>query len=239
MSGSGSSTRPIVFGRRALSDPDLPTLSQALAETRRATARSSERICTNCNEACPADANWCEACGTDLDATQQTPARPCVSCDAAPVEITDDGWCQLCGTKQPAPEDHVVADHGWFAMVCDKGRVHRTNEDAGAVAPRPTGVALVVCDGVSSTDQAQHASRNAVTAIINVVENASSAGLDHAIVDAAAAAQEEIVRVTAPDTAEPPSCTMVTVVAETSGDQADIRYGWLGDSRAYWLARAR
>ncbi|MBT5753416.1 MAG: serine/threonine protein phosphatase, partial [Acidimicrobiaceae bacterium] len=88
----------------------------------------------------------------------EAPRNPCVSCAAAAAEITDDGWCQICGTKQPAPEDHVVADHGWFAIVSDRGRVHRTNEDAGAVAARATGVALVVCDGVSSTDQSQHAS---------------------------------------------------------------------------------
>lgn len=194
------------------------------------------RSCSTCGESCPDDANWCEACGADLDAVAQPPKNPCVSCDAAAVEITDDGWCQICGTKQPAPEDHVVADHGWFAIVSDRGRVHRTNEDAGAVAARTTGVAMVVCDGVSSTDEAQHASQNAARTIIDIVEHAKPTGIDQAIVQAANDAQVEILSVTARSSGEPPSCTMVTVVADIVGTQADIRLGWLGDSRAYWIA---
>ena len=198
--------------------------------------RVSSRTCLNCGEECPVDANWCEACGTDLDAVQTPPKLPCVSCGADAVEVTADGWCQICGTKQPSPDDHVVADHGWFAIVSDRGRVHRTNEDAGAVAARPSGVALVVCDGVSSTDESQHASQSAVRTIIGVVEAAKSTGIDQAIVDATHAAQGEIIDVTRRSSAEPPSCTMVTVVADVVGTQADVRIGWLGDSRAYWLS---
>lgn len=192
--------------------------------------------CGNCGEACPADANWCEACGTDLDAVAEAPKNPCVSCAAAAVEITDDGWCQVCGTKQPAPEDHVVADHGWFAIVSDRGRVHRTNEDAGAVAARATGVALVVCDGVSSTDESQHASQNAARTIIGLLDSAPVAKVDSAMVQAAQAAQAEILSVTSQSSAEPPSCTLVTVVADIDGATANLHVGWLGDSRAYWLA---
>ena len=194
------------------------------------------RVCSHCGEDCPADANWCEACGTDLDAAVQPPKHPCVSCDAPAVEVTNDGWCQVCGTKQPAPEDHVVADHGWFAIVSDRGRVHRTNEDAGAVAARSTGVAVVVCDGVSSTDESQHASQNATRTIIGRIETAKSTGVDQAIVQAAADAQTEILSATSRSTPEPPSCTMVTVVADVVGTQADVCVGWLGDSRAYWVA---
>lgn len=194
------------------------------------------RTCTTCGEQCPSDANWCEACGTDLDAAAVAPKNPCISCSAATVEITNDGWCQVCGTKQPSPEDHVVADHGWFAIVSDRGRVHRTNEDSGAAAARKTGVALVVCDGVSSTEQSQHASQSATRTIIDIVEQAASAGVDQAIVQAASAAQDEILNVTSRSSAEPPSCTMVTVVADVVGASADVRLGWLGDSRAYWIA---
>jgi len=124
--------------------------------------------CTTCGASCPADANFCEACGSDLDMPVIV-KNPCVSCQAEAVEITDDGWCQICGTKQPAPDDHVVDDHGWFAIVSDKGKVHRTNEDAGAVAPRPDGVVLVVCDGVSSTDASQDASQNAAREVAEVL----------------------------------------------------------------------
>ena len=199
-------------------------------------AAVEERTCSTCGESCPGDANWCEACGSDLDAVAAAPKQPCVSCAAPAVEVTDDGWCQVCGTKQPAPDDHVVADHGWFAVVSDRGRVHRTNEDAGAVAPRAAGVAMVVCDGVSSTAHSQHASQNAVRAIIDLIATARPAAIEQAILDAAKAAQVEIVGVTTRGAAEPPSCTMVSVVADIDGANATINLGWLGDSRAYWLA---
>lgn len=203
----------------------------------------SDRVCSACGAVNAVDANWCEACGADLDAPPPR-TEPCVSCGAKASEITDDGWCQLCGTKQPEPEDHVVVDHGWFAMVSDRGLVHRTNEDAGAVAERPNGVAMVVCDGVSSTDESQHASRNAATAIIDIV--GASAGpipgsanaplLTDAIVEAANAAQAAIVDATPQGSTEPPSCTMVTMLATVGAEQAELHFGWLGDSRAYWLA---
>lgn len=197
---------------------------------------AGQRECSTCGESCPVDANFCEACGTDLAAPAAPPKLPCVSCAADSVEITDDGWCQICGTKQPAPEDHVVADHGWFAMVSDKGQVHRTNEDSAAIAARASGVALVVCDGVSSTDESQNASQNAVLSVIAALESASADKVQEALIAGAAAAQHEIIAVTKAGTAEPPSCTLVAAVADTNGDQASIQVGWLGDSRAYWIA---
>lgn len=193
--------------------------------------------CPTCGEPCPTDANFCEACGSDLAAPNVAPKADCVSCGADSVEITDDGWCQICGTKQPAPEDHVVADHGWFAMVSDKGVVHRSNEDSAAIAARPAGVALVVCDGVSSTDDSQNASQNAARSVIAALESASADAVDAALVAGAAAAQQEIIAVTKAGTAEPPSCTLAAAVADFSGDEAIIRVGWLGDSRAYWIAQ--
>jgi serine/threonine protein phosphatase PrpC len=195
------------------------------------------RLCTTCGESSPVDANWCEACGNDLDALPEVPKNPCVSCGASPADITDDDWCQLCGTKQPSPEDHVVADHGWFAIVSDRGRVHRHNEDAGAVGARATGVALVVCDGVSSTDASQDASQNAARTIIGFLEQAGPGAIETGMIEGSRAAQTEIVAVTARDSAEPPSCTMVAAVADTSDDgaTAELHVGWLGDSRAYWL----
>jgi len=202
-------------------------------------AETIGQVCDNCGAVCPLDAKWCEACGTDLAASDVPEKSRCVSCDAPGHEITDDGWCQMCGTKQPAPDDHVIADHGWFAMVSDRGRVHRSNEDAGAVAARPEGVALVVCDGVSTTDESQDASQNAVRTIIKLLAEARFSDAETAIVDAAAAAQAEIVEVTSRSSSEPPSCTMVSAIVETTGDQGHIVLGWLGDSRAYWIGDGR
>lgn len=231
-------------------EPDLPVLptvdevpvtaettapaGQEMAETT-TTVEAPPRICKQCGETCRAEANWCEACGFDLDAQPIAPKYPCISCQAAADEITDDGYCQVCGTKQPAPEDHVVADHGWFAVVSDKGKVHRTNEDAGAVRARATGVALVVCDGVSSTNEAQHAAQSASKMIADMLEKPIFGNAEQTLVEAARAAQDEIIRVAPAGDGEPSSCTMVAAVAKIDGANAELRLGWLGDSRAYWI----
>lgn len=121
-------------------------------------------------------------------------------------------------------------------MVSDRGRVHRTNEDAGAVAARSTGVALVICDGVSSTDESQHAARAAVQVIADLIAGAPPDRLDAVFISAAQAAQTAIVDLDSMGTGEPPSCTMVAAAADVNGAIADLTIGWLGDSRAYWVA---
>ncbi len=203
----------------------------------------SERVCTTCGEAAPIDANWCEACGSDLDAPVEAPPEPayvatmpCVSCAADISEITDDGWCQLCGTKQPAPGDHVVDDQGEFAVVSDRGRKHRTNEDAGAVGATDDVLALVVCDGVSSTDDAHHASQAAAKAAVDVLlTSGSPAGAR--LHEAAQAAQRAVVEATPAAVETPPSCTFVAALVDlTDAAPTTITVGWLGDSRAYWSA---
>lgn len=199
----------------------------------------TERTCTTCGEVAPLDANWCEACGSDLDAPVETPPEPayvatvpCVSCGADMSEITDDGWCQLCGTKQPAPGDHVVDDHGSFAVVSDRGRKHRSNEDAGAVGANDEVLALVVCDGVSSTDDAHRASQAAAAAAVDVMlSSASPAG--PRLHEAALAAQRAVVDATPAVVDTPPSCTFVAALVELA-DPTKVTVGWLGDSRAYW-----
>ena len=199
------------------------------------------RTCTTCGEVAPDDANWCEACGSDLDAPVETPAEPayvatapCVSCSADIAEITDDGWCQLCGTKQPAPGDHVVDDQGEFAVVSDRGRKHRSNEDAGTVGANDDVLALVVCDGVSSTDDSQHASQAAAAAAVEVLlTSGSPAGAR--LNEAAVAAQRAVVDATPAVVETPPSCTFVAALVDRN-EATKITIGWLGDSRAYWSA---
>lgn len=218
--------------------------------------------CPSCDEAAPGDANWCEACGSDLvlpsadtlgndpmnpangagiaDAAGETslpPATdPCISCGAEPSDVTADGWCGICGTKQPAPGDHVVDDHGSFAVVSDRGRIHRTNEDAGAVGRNDADqLALVVCDGVSSTDDSHHASQAAVaSALDTLLSGTGDAGELLAL--AAGAAQQSVLDATPAVVSEPPSCTFVAALVEsTDAAQARVTVAWLGDSRAYWV----
>lgn len=221
------------------------------------TAVSVPSVCPACGEDAPEGANWCEACGTDLvlpgaDAPAGIGAvsdadsapepvltlatDPCVSCGAAPSDVTPDGWCGVCGTKQPAPGDHVVDDHGSFAVVSDRGRIHRTNEDAGAVGRNDAGrLALVVCDGVSSTDDSQHASQAAAASALEPL--LTSSGEPGELLSAAAtAAQQSVIDATPAVVSEPPSCTFVAALAEPlAASQARITVAWLGDSRAYWV----
>lgn len=206
-------------------------------------------VCRSCNEPAPADAVWCEACGADLatepaDAAPSTPdaaapafvaTDPCTSCGTDPSNITADGWCEMCGAKQPAPGDHVTEDGGWFALVSDRGVVHRSNEDAGAVSAERNRLVLVVCDGVSSTDDSHHASQAAAAAAREAIQMNESASRD-ALVAGALAAQSAVIDATPEGTTEPPSCTLVAAVAEPFAEQAFlVTVAWLGDSRAYWI----
>lgn len=205
-----------------------------------------QRVCGTCGAVAQPDDNWCEACGADLDVVPEIPAAaeepayvptgPCVSCGGEMSEITDDGYCQLCGTKQPAPGDHVVDDQGDLVVVSDRGRKHGVNEDAGSVGSQGRDrVALVVCDGVSSTDRSEQASQVAAHAARDVMLADDELTAGARMVAAAAAGQTVVVDATPPDAATPPSCTFVAALAETDGDSTRVTVGWLGDSRAYWL----
>jgi serine/threonine protein phosphatase PrpC len=86
-------------------------------------------------------------------------------------------------------------------------------------------VAAVVCDGVSSTRSSELAARAAADAALDVLLAGS---VREAIAAAAAAAAALVPR----GTRQPPSCTLVCgVLAEGA-----LHVGWVGDSRAYWLA---
>lgn len=212
-----------------------------------------DQTCPNCSETAPFDARFCEACGSDLDPTAAAaPAaapvaaapdpgpvatEPCVSCDADPSEI-DHGYCGACGTKQPSPRDHIEQDHGWYAAVTDRGISHHQNEDAMSVGSVDDSVILVVCDGVSSTDRPEEASQMAADLVRDHIAHAleSGADLEQALLDAFESAHDRISALDHATGTEPPSCTVVAAIA-VPADDATIRttYGWLGDSRAYWI----
>lgn len=202
------------------------------------------KVCSSCDAVLVAGSAWCEACGADLgvstdggpepEVAQESTIewQPCTACGSGADEISDDGWCMVCGQKQPSPNDHVVDDHGWFAVVSDRGITHAHNEDAGAVAARDDGVALVVCDGVSSTDDSQHAARAAADLIAEALGQPATQPLP-TLIAAATAAQGEVRALARSGQADPPSCTMVAAAAQVGDDEAVVTIGWLGDSRAY------
>jgi serine/threonine protein phosphatase PrpC len=146
--------------------------------------------------------------------------------------------------KQPAPGEHREVDLGAIAAVADIGLRHHRNEDAFAIAQvdLPDGVVriIVVCDGVSSTadaDVAAQAAANAACEVLRTVTATDSASFAKLTTDAIAAAQLAASAVP-PRDGVIPSCTIVTAIASLGGfpaTDAAVTIGWLGDSRAYWM----
>jgi serine/threonine protein phosphatase PrpC len=160
-----------------------------------------------------------------------------------PVE---DGYCTLCGTPAPRPRDHMTAQPApWVAAVSDRGRRHHRNEDAMALAAdaRPgSWAALVVCDGVSTSESSDVASLAAAGAARDVLARERGAGLASGrslaalaqtrITAAGAAAAKAVATATPHDHGEsPPSCTFVAALVEGPA----VTVGNVGDSRAYWV----
>lgn len=172
------------------------------------------------------------------------PARcPDPAC-GGPVDA--DGYCTVCGALAPRPRDHMVErPASWVASVSDRGRRHHRNEDAAAVAADTapgTWAALVVCDGVSSSESSDVASLAAVRAARTVLTRERGSGLasgaaltalaDSRVTAAGAAAARAVETATRVEHADsPPSCTFVAALV----DGAAVVIGNVGDSRAYWV----
>ena len=84
-------------------------------------------------------------------------------------EFTD-GYCTVCGQRRPEPDRDEV-DVGGIVLVTDRGLHHARNEDAAAAGIVPTGAgdgrfafAVAVCDGVSTSVDAQTAATAAARA---------------------------------------------------------------------------
>lgn len=172
--------------------------------------------------------------------------RVCAECGGA---VDADDYCTVCGTKAPSERDHFEeAPAAWVAGVCDRGVVHGRNEDAMAL--HATGeqgegrAVLVVCDGVTSSDDSHVASLAAARAARDVLRTPFPRGLgtaqsadaaaDRVLTQAVSAAQTAVLAHTEPSSTRPPSCTFVAGIVERNL----LRYAVVGDSRAYWLPDA-
>jgi serine/threonine protein phosphatase PrpC len=207
------------------------------------------RACPDCGADIAAGDRFCENCGSDLLlVTAGTPAtasaprpRGCVACGG--TDIDQDGFCARCGFAQPAVRDRVELDLAGVAGVSDKGLRHHRNEDSMAlrVTSDPAGsarhehVVAVVCDGVSTSDRPDDASKAAADAAADVLLAAARAGTDieDATRDAVAAGLAAVVELTETGGGvNAPACTYVSAVVACD----EVTVGWVGDSRAYWLA---
>jgi serine/threonine protein phosphatase PrpC len=146
----------------------------------------------------------------------------------------------------------VETDLAAIGGVSDRGLVHSRNEDAMALGLRlPAGAAAVLCDGVSTVRTPELAARAAVEAALDVLlaEAAEPPGDGStAATRLAAATGERLVREAVGTAAaavaalgetgdrDAPSCTLVCARVDYPGGAPLITVGWVGDSRAYWLA---
>lgn len=199
-----------------------------------ATVTQEQATCPACDEPVYPGEDYCEACGQRLGA----PVNRCPGCSG--TGISADGYCERCGLRQPDGTDHSEIEAAGAAGVSDRGKRHRRNEDAMALMATRDGVAAVVCDGVSSSSRPEDASRVAADTGAAALAELRTAGADPetATRTAIARAAEAVAALvdhggeTTQPNAEPPSCTYVSAL--THGDAVTV--GWIGDSRAYWLA---
>ncbi len=212
-----------------------------------------EGRCPTCTYPVTAWASFCEGCGAPLLPTAPPPplqpaggsaatrrlgaeaqARICSQCGGT---IDADGYCQTCGTKAPDPRDHSESTPApWLAGVCDRGLQHPRNEDAMAlwVAPAGDRAVLVVCDGVSSSAEADAASAAGADQACQVLAERADGSDDQiaeSLVAAAAEANAAIAAATSGDGISAGSATFAAAVVTADG----IHYGSLGDSRVYWI----
>lgn len=207
---------------------------------------SSQSRCPHCATAVqPAD-RFCEDCGGSLSELRKVaiprPAATDAPCTDCGNQAQFDEYCSVCGHRREQP-DRDEASLGPVVLITDRGIEHAGNEDAAAAGmwlgndeTRPDAIAVVVCDGVSSSDEAHKAATAASAAGVDAMlasiattkksRTAMLAGLDAAAKAAVAAGT---------GTGIAPSCTYTAVIVVPASGSAQVTVGNVGDSRAYWF----
>lgn len=202
-------------------------------------------FCPSCgDDASPRNAKFCESCGASLTA-DAPPRIKTRGCQCVKPEFDQDGFCQTCGLKPAKPLPPVEYEQtidAALALASDKGHRHPTNQDFGIVARRADGAALiVVADGVSTSDNAEAASRAAAKAVEKIFLKGRAPG------DALATEAERCVRAAAEAVIATPiaeryydgaaSTIVVAIISNNAATGAlEVGLAWVGDSRAYVVA---
>ena len=161
----------------------------------------------------------------------------CEKCDAGPEQIDAEGFCSSCGFRREARErDRIEFVQPNLGCVTDRGLRHHRNEDYFACAKVDENYVLVVCDGVSSSQQPDKAAKVGAEAACKALTTAVQGDIElEEIVKVAFATALTSVR-TIPYTksvdADPPSTTIVAAVVKNG----IATIGCIGDSRAYWIS---
>jgi serine/threonine protein phosphatase PrpC len=207
--------------------------------------------CMHCGATAVPAERFCESCGSILRAVRRAalpgPATslevPCADCGN---ETYVDDYCAACGNRRAEhPRDQVDLDG--IVLITDRGLAHPRNEDAAAAGivagepgEPPHAMAVAVCDGVSTSADAQAAAVSASMAGVDAMlralaasrkpRSAVLAGLTDAAMAAVTAGLDSL------DLSMAPSCTYAAaVIVPTPGGTAEIAVGNVGDSRVYWL----
>jgi PPM family protein phosphatase len=180
--------------------------------------------CPNCNAPISEGDRFCEDCGTPLFANQ---TLPCPKCETG--QLDGEGFCNSCGFRSgESSHARIVLTHSpQLAAASDPGLKHFPNQDAAAIAQDSTRVALVVCDGVSSSDRPERASQLAAATTCDALAQG------HDLVDAIALAIEAVQQLPSRGDEDPASTTLVAALVQNSL----VQLGWIGDSRAYWVSQ--
>ncbi len=190
--------------------------------------------CPNCDASVLAGDKFCEECGTSLT------ADGCEKCGAGIEAIDAEGFCTNCGFRRVAQKrdwlEITIDSH--LAGISDRGLRHNRNEDFLTLKQLNGAQAhiLVVCDGVSSSDQpdvaAQTAAESACLALANAWEKGENP--ESAMELAFATALKYVCNIPyiISINSEAPSTTIVAALVQ----DCTATIGWLGDSRAYWIS---
>jgi serine/threonine protein phosphatase PrpC len=206
--------------------------------------------CPQCAGVVEGTDRFCENCGSALAEVRRVAVPrsgrsgrgPCSDCGN--VTYTD-GYCTVCGHRRADP-DRDEADLDGVVVITDRGLEHFRNEDAAAAGSvidndtgRPYAIAVAVCDGVSTSDDAHMAaiaSANAGVDAMLTALTASRKARTAVLAGLADAAKAAAAAQTGNDRSVAPSCTYTAAaVVPTPPEQVQITVGNVGDSRAYWL----
>jgi serine/threonine protein phosphatase PrpC len=197
--------------------------------------------CPNCGSNVLEIDRFCEECGHSL-VIDATPAKGCQRCGAEASAIDEEGFCSTCGFRHVETEPPLVLTRSpQLGGVSDPGLRHPRNEDYLALETLASGAGtnahiLVVCDGVSSSQEPEQASRiaaeSASQTLLQEIQQHQTAevAMKRAITSALTAVCTLPFIPTA--SADPPSTTIVAAVMQAN----QVTIGWLGDSRGYWIS---
>lgn len=194
--------------------------------------------CHQCNGIIAKDDRYCEECGANL--TPKPSPNNCQKCGADAVEIDIDRHCNKCGYRQVeiAMDSIELQPASNLAGASNRGRRHYQNEDSiNLQIINDSTYILVVCDGVSSSQNPELASQAATTACCNEISTAIQLGKDpksaieQGIKNALTAVTQIPFNPNLPNE-DRSSTTIVTAIIQNN----IATIAWLGDSRAYWLA---